>query len=104
MFSVHSSNSSLSILFRWCVPACGNTKRNPFADGSAPLCLRPPPPKYGEIFTHHSFHESARGICTTVVLGQDCTGSEEQFILFFRCVENADYAVQNYNQSTNQRA
>lgn len=25
--------------------------------------------------THRSFHESARGICTTVVLWRDCTGS-----------------------------
>lgn len=37
-------------------------------------------PKHLEIFTHRSFHGSARGICTTVVLWQDCTGSEKQIM------------------------
>lgn len=64
-------------------------------------CACEPPPKYQEIFTHHSFHESAQGICTTVVLGQDCTGSEEQItFFFFRCAENAGYAVKNYNNKS----
>ena len=37
MFSVHSGYSSLSVLFRWCVPACKNTTTSLFAKGS--MCL-----------------------------------------------------------------
>lgn len=35
----------------------------------------PHPATFSPTCTHRSFHESARGICMTVVLWRDCTGS-----------------------------
>lgn len=44
----------------------------------------PNPTTVSQPFTHRSFRESAQGICMTVVLLRDCTGSEKQEMMSFR--------------------